>query len=286
MLNKCLPSGGLCALFINDLTAVRDRSGFAHPTAAERRATALAWPRRRLPRARSLVRSREDPSGRTHPMFRIPLAMSLLLGTALPAAAADAGLWRVYEKALKGAKYIDLTHTITPTIPVWAASGPSTFGPTRRPRDRQALHLREGRLRGHALPARHRPARHPARSARPLGARVSRRSTSCPATYAVRPLVVISIVDQVAKDPGYHLTVADVGRLGAAARPDPRRLGRLRPLRLVEGLARPGARHATPFPRRRRSTRSSSSTCSATSSSTATSRSTPTPRPTSKARPG
>src|SRR4051812_41080305 len=33
-----------------------------------------------------------------------------------------------------------------------------------------------------------------------------------PATYAVRPLAVISIVDQVAKDPGYHLQVADIER--------------------------------------------------------------------------
>ena len=31
-----------------------------------------------------------------------------------------------------------------------------------------------------------------------------------PPTFAVRPLVVISIVDQVAKDPGYSLTVADI----------------------------------------------------------------------------
>jgi kynurenine formamidase len=31
-----------------------------------------------------------------------------------------------------------------------------------------------------------------------------------PATYAVRPLVVISIVDKVAKDPGYHLQVHDI----------------------------------------------------------------------------
>jgi RNA polymerase sigma factor (sigma-70 family) len=33
-----------------------------------------------------------------------------------------------------------------------------------------------------------------------------------PATYALRPLVVISIVDQVVKDPGYHLQVADIER--------------------------------------------------------------------------
>ena len=28
------------------------------------------------------------------------------------------GLWQVYDNALKGAKYVDLTHTITPSIPV------------------------------------------------------------------------------------------------------------------------------------------------------------------------
>ena len=33
-----------------------------------------------------------------------------------------------------------------------------------------------------------------------------------PPTFAVRPLVVISIVDQVAKPPGYHLSVEDIQR--------------------------------------------------------------------------
>ena len=36
-------------------------------------------------------------------------------------------LWQVYENSLKGAKYVDLTHTITPTIPVWSGFGPATF---------------------------------------------------------------------------------------------------------------------------------------------------------------
>ena len=45
--------------------------------------------------------------------------------TAAPAApAAPAGLWQVYESALKGAKYVDLTHTINPSIPVWAGFRP------------------------------------------------------------------------------------------------------------------------------------------------------------------
>src|ERR671923_1110579 len=58
------------------------------------------------------------------------LALALLLGGASSAAAASKPpLWRVYDNSLKGARYIDLTHTITPTIPVWAGFGPATFAP-------------------------------------------------------------------------------------------------------------------------------------------------------------
>ena len=48
------------------------------------------------------------------------------------------GLWPVYDQLLKGAKYIDLTHTITPSIPVWKGFAASTFGP--------ALNARTGEL--------------------------------------------------------------------------------------------------------------------------------------------
>lgn len=43
--------------------------------------------------------------------------------------AAAYGLWPIYDQSLKNAKYIDLTHTLTPSIPVWKGFGPSTFGP-------------------------------------------------------------------------------------------------------------------------------------------------------------
>ena len=43
------------------------------------------------------------------------------------------GLWSIYEQSLKNAKYIDLTHTLTPSIPVWKGFGPSTFGPALNP---------------------------------------------------------------------------------------------------------------------------------------------------------
>jgi len=32
-------------------------------------------------------------------------------------------LWQIYNTALRRAKYVDLTHTITPTIPVWKGFG-------------------------------------------------------------------------------------------------------------------------------------------------------------------
>jgi hypothetical protein len=43
------------------------------------------------------------------------------------------GLWSIYDQSLKNAKYIDLTHTLTPSIPVWKGFGPSTFGPALNP---------------------------------------------------------------------------------------------------------------------------------------------------------
>jgi hypothetical protein len=39
----------------------------------------------------------------------------------------------VYDRFLKGAKYIDLTHTLTPSIPVWKGFAPEKFAPTINP---------------------------------------------------------------------------------------------------------------------------------------------------------
>ena len=45
------------------------------------------------------------------------LMLALGLGCASMAGAADdTDLWAVYDQHLKGAKYIDLTHTITPNV--------------------------------------------------------------------------------------------------------------------------------------------------------------------------
>src|SRR5689334_3631173 len=43
-------------------------------------------------------------------------------------------LWRLYDETLAHAQYVDLTHAITPHIPVWAGFGPARFGPAVDPK--------------------------------------------------------------------------------------------------------------------------------------------------------
>jgi kynurenine formamidase len=133
---------------------------------------------------------------------------------ALCAATAQAhgpSLWQVYDNTLKGAKYVDLTHTITPTIPVWSGFGPSRFSPTLNPATGQPYtYATDGfeattyMLATDQLGTQLDPPAHWA----PEYAAID----ELPATFAVRPLVVISIVKQVRKDFNYALTVDDILR--------------------------------------------------------------------------
>src|SRR5215217_4544460 len=127
------------------------------------------------------------------------------------AQAAERGLWKVYDNALSRARYIDLTHRITPDIPVWKGFGPSRFDPTVNPDTGQpytydkdgfeatSYMLATDQLGTQLDPPAHWDPNYPA-------------IDELPATYAVRPLVVISIVRQVRKDPRYALQVSDIKR--------------------------------------------------------------------------
>jgi hypothetical protein len=65
---------------------------------------------------------------------RIALAaLAVLLATPVAAQARGGDLGKVYDKTLSKARYIDLTHTITPNQPVWTGFGPATFRPTVNP---------------------------------------------------------------------------------------------------------------------------------------------------------
>jgi kynurenine formamidase len=117
----------------------------------------------------------------------------------------------VYDKALSRARYIDLTHRITPDIPVWKGFGPSKFDPANNPETGQPYTydkdgfeatnytLATDQLGTQLDPPAHWDPNYPA-------------IDELPATYAVRPLVVISIVRQVRKDARYALQVSDVKR--------------------------------------------------------------------------
>ena len=124
---------------------------------------------------------------------------------------ASPGLWQVYDQYLKTAKYIDLTHTVTPTVPVWKGFGPSRFAAAVDPQsgkpytyakdgfEATSYQLSTDQLGTQLDPPAHWAPEFPA-------------IDELPATYTLRPLVVISIVEQVAKDAGYHLQVVDVER--------------------------------------------------------------------------
>ena len=146
-------------------------------------------------------------------LWTIAVLATAALGLAAGPASADrgGGLWGLYDKGLRSAKYIDLTHTITPTIPVWSGFGPSVFSPSLNPAtgapytySTDGFEATSYRLSTDQLGTQLDPPAHWAPEFAALD--------ELPATFAVRPLVVISIVRQVARDPNYHLQVKDIRR--------------------------------------------------------------------------
>jgi kynurenine formamidase len=134
-----------------------------------------------------------------------------------PAAAQErTGLWGTYFDVLRDAKYIDLTHAFAPVQSVWPGFGNAEFRPA------VAGQAMEGYVavgqeftyaeHGFVATAYDLPTDQYGTQLDPpahwdeLGATIS----DLPATYAIRPLVVISIADEVATDEGYHLQVDDI----------------------------------------------------------------------------
>ncbi|MEY3869413.1 MAG: hypothetical protein RLZZ338_3304 [Cyanobacteriota bacterium] len=118
-------------------------------------------------------------------------------------------LWQIYEQSLKNAKYVDLTHTINPQIPVWAGFAKSTFEPTVNPKTGKPYNYKNDGFE----------ATHYNLATDQLGTQLDPPAhwnpnypsiDELPPTYTIRPLVIIPIQDKVAKDPNYHLTVADI----------------------------------------------------------------------------
>ncbi len=118
-------------------------------------------------------------------------------------------LWSVYRRTLARARYVDLTHPLYPQGPVWKGFGPATFAPSINPDTGKPYTYKDDGFEatqyklstdqyGTQLdPPAHWAPEYPA-------------IDELPASYAVRQLVVISIVRQVRQDAKYALSVADV----------------------------------------------------------------------------
>lgn len=141
------------------------------------------------------------------------LRPALLIGLSLFLAACASktapSLWQSYEDLFKSAKYVDLTHTLAPTIPVWSGFAASRFGRAVNPQTGEPYtyqkdgfeagryELATDQLGTQLDPPAHWNPDFPA-------------IDELPPTFAIRPLVVISIAEQVKTNPAYHLSVADI----------------------------------------------------------------------------
>jgi len=124
----------------------------------------------------------------------------------------------LFTGVLNSAKYIDLTHAFSPKIPVWKGFGPistraSVAGASMDgfiKKSEQFTYEKHGfiatayTLTTDQLGTQLDPPAH----WNELGATIS----DIPPTVAVRPLAVVDVSTQTAKDPSYQATVADVRR--------------------------------------------------------------------------
>jgi kynurenine formamidase len=132
------------------------------------------------------------------------------LALAVPAAAgAQSDLWKAYDQTLSKARYIDLTHTITPNQPVWTGFGPATFKPAVDPTTGTPYtYAKEGfeatayTIATDQFGTQFDPPAHWA----PEYAAID----EVPASYSVRPLVVINMAPATRKDPKAFLHVKEV----------------------------------------------------------------------------
>ncbi|KAJ1662047.1 hypothetical protein GGF38_003409 [Coemansia sp. RSA 25] len=119
------------------------------------------------------------------------------------------GLWAVYDVALAKAKHIDLTHTISPEMPLWRGFGSMEFSAAVNKETGQAFSYATDLFVANAyrLPTDQlgtqldAPAHFNAHYAA---------SDEMPATFALRKLCVIDASPQTRANASYALTVADV----------------------------------------------------------------------------
>lgn len=140
----------------------------------------------------------------------------LLIFPTMPAIGGDANLWDIYNTVLKQAKYVDLTHAFNPTIAVWPGFGKAKFKPAIAGQDFEGYcklgepfqYDKHGFIATayELVTDQYGTQLDPPAHFYKYGATIS----DLPATYSIRPLVVIDIHEKVKKDPGYHATIEDL----------------------------------------------------------------------------
>jgi kynurenine formamidase len=144
-------------------------------------------------------------------------AAAAVMAAAAPLAAQEPpGLWGAYDELFRTAKYIDLTHAFEPVQAVWPGFGQAEFraAVAGQPLEGYAAVGDEFTYEQHGFVAtaydlptdQYGTQLDPPAHWNPLGATIS----DLPATFAIRPLVVMDISEQVAADAGYHLQVSDI----------------------------------------------------------------------------
>ena len=146
----------------------------------------------------------------------IVLFSVILLAVLSCAYGGGSNLWVLYSDVLKDAKYIDLTHAFEPAQSVWPGFGNAKFKAAKAGK-RIEGYVEVGEeftYEKHGFVAssydlstdQYGTQLDPPAHWDNLGATIS----DIPATYAIRPLVVIDIHDKVAKDEGYHFQIEDI----------------------------------------------------------------------------
>jgi kynurenine formamidase len=151
-------------------------------------------------------------------MLHLKMSFFRILMVLLANAAVSAGhpLWDAYTNLFVDAKYVDLTHAFEPNQPTYKAFSRATVGGSKAGRTVEG-YVREGdefTYAAHGFVAtsytlntdQYGTQLDPPAHWNPHGATIS----DLPATYAVRPLVVINLAEKTAAIPGYHATAEDV----------------------------------------------------------------------------
>lgn len=146
----------------------------------------------------------------------LAVAIAQLAWIATPAKGGDTSLWDVYNKVLKKAKYVDLTHAFSPTIAVWPGFGNAKFKPAIAGQEYEGYcklgeaftYDKHGFIASayELVTDQYGTQLDPPAHFYKYGATIS----DLPATYSIRPLVVIDIHEKVKKDEGYHATLDDI----------------------------------------------------------------------------